>query len=150
MVRPRQVLKYRMGVKNYSLLYTFNVVITWLQTAVSCGWLSLLISSQHASQRLSNTSTASQTAVRNLSINTTLHAGRPPTYYNCTPAGYGFAVVCRFWVIIINGNGRCRLQQDKVDSWHKSDSRWPLGDVVCSSNTLGDLSQWPRHDNSTP
>jgi len=58
------------------------------------------------------------------------------------------------WVIIINGDGRCRSWQPvQADSQPKLSGfilgRRPLGAVLHSSNEPGELSQWLRHDDST-
>jgi len=57
-------------------------------------------------------------------------------------------------VIIINGDGGCRLWQPvQADSQPKSSglvlSRRPLGAVLHSPNDPGELSQWLCHDDST-
>jgi len=57
-------------------------------------------------------------------------------------------------VIIINGDGGCRLWQPvQADSQPKSSGlvlgRRPLGAVLHSSNEPGELSQWLCHDDST-
>jgi len=57
------------------------------------------------------------------------------------------------WVIIINGDGGCRLWQPVLaDSQPKSSGlvlgRRPLGAVLHSSNEPGELSQWLCHDDS--
>jgi len=62
------------------------------------------------------------------------------------------------WVIIINGDGVCRLRQPvqglQADSQPKSSGlvlrrRTSLGAVLHSSNEPGELSQWLCHDDST-
>jgi len=62
------------------------------------------------------------------------------------------------WVIIINGDGVCRLRQPvqglQADSQPKSSGlvlrrRSSLGAVLHSSNEPGELSQWLCHDDST-
>ena len=56
-------------------------------------------------------------------------------------------------VIIINGDGGCRLWQPtgglspSRSAW--SEGRRPLGAVLHSSNDLGELSHWLCHDDST-
>ena len=57
-------------------------------------------------------------------------------------------------MIIINGDGGCRLWQPvQADSQSKSSGlvlgRRPLGTVLHSSNEPGELSQWLCHDDST-